>query len=485
MKLNLVKKNADEVKDDLLAFLVFQGESFPKEAEPFVKDLSKKQFEAKEGQSYHTSTLGKAKFKSVLLIGLGKKEDFIKDMLRRAAAAVVKKCTALKIKSASIALNKLGKNEAGESIAAIAEGAILSSYKFTKYKSEKDDFEMEKLSIATKDHSDETKALEMATIMAESQNYSRMIDEEPANIMTPSRVAEEAKKLSKETKLSLTVFDKKRLEKSKMNGILAVGQGSGEEPKLIILEHNKGNKKLPLYAVVGKGVTFDSGGISIKPSKNMHEMKYDKSGAILVLGIMRAAAKLDLPIRLVGLMPCVENMPSQNAQRPGDIIKMYNGKTVEVINTDAEGRLILADSLAYAAKMKPVAMIDLATLTGAMVVALGSHAIGCFSNDDALSKTLDCAGAGTHERVWRMPAWDEYGKMMEADFADLKNLSGTGEAGSITAAMFLKNFVDDRSWAHLDVAGVSWLNRDHPYLSKGATGIGVRLVVKALSELSK
>ncbi len=484
MKVSLIKSGADSIKDDLLAFLVFEGGKIPKEAAPFVKDLSKKQFEGKESQTYHTSTLGNAKFKSILLVGLGKTKDFEKDILRRAAAEVVKRCHSMRMKTASIVLPNPEETEPKEAISAIAEGAILSAYKFRKYKTdENNDFKMKRLGIVTMEHASEKDALNRAIIMAEAQNYSRMIDEEPANIMTPSRIAEEAKKLSEETGLSLTVFDKKDLEKRKMNGILAVGMGSSEEPRLIILEHNKGRRKLPLYAVVGKGVTFDSGGISIKPSKNMHEMKYDKSGAITVLGIMKAAANLKLPIRLVGLMPCVENMPSQRAQRPGDIIKMYNGKTVEVLNTDAEGRLILADALAYAAKMKPKAVVDLATLTGAMVVALGSHAIGCFSNDDDLAGTLVDAGFCTHERVWRMPIWKEYGRMMESDFADLKNISGTGEAGSITAAMFLKNFTGDAKWAHLDIAGVGWLTRDHPYLSKGATGIGVRLVTESLSNM--
>jgi leucyl aminopeptidase len=231
---------------------------------------------------------------------------------------------------------------------------------------------------------------------------------------------------------------------------------------------------------VGKGVTFDSGGISIKPSSNMHEMKYDKTGAMNVLGVLKAASALKLPIRLIGIMPLVENMPSGTAQRPGDIVKAYNGKTIEVLNTDAEGRLILADALAYAAEQKPECIIDMATLTGAIVVCLGKHAIGLFSNDDKLSETLAAAGEDTHERVWRLPIWPEYSEMMKADFADIKNISEQGEAGSITGAVFLKEFVGECRWAHLDIAAVDYVKTPHPYLEKGASGIGVRLVAQAL-----
>lgn len=485
MKVELKKSKAKDVKDDLLAVLVFQKERLPKEALPFTKGLDKKQFEGKLLQTFSTSTLGKAKFGRILLIGLGEQKEFELDFLRRAAGTIVRYCKAARIANASVAIPQMKKQDMEKLAEALTEGALLADYRFLHYKSDrKDAFNVGRLTLLSAKDGAAKKGIARGKVMADAQNLVRETDEQPANIMTPRKVAEVAKELAKKEKLSLKVYDEKELKRMKMNALLAVGQGSEEPSRLVMLEYNKG-KKLPLYVVVGKGVTFDSGGISIKPSKNMHEMKYDKSGAIVVLGIMKAVAGLKLPIRLVGLMPCVENVPSGTAQKPGDIVKAYNGKTIEVLNTDAEGRMILADALAFGAKMKPKAMIDLATLTGAMVVALGSHAIGCFTNDDKLAMVLDASGCVTHERVWRMPIWKEYGEMMKADIADLKNVSGTGQAGSITAAMFLKEFVGDTNWAHLDIAGVESLNAAHPYLDKGATGIGVRLVAEALSRLSK
>jgi leucyl aminopeptidase len=297
-------------------------------------------------------------------------------------------------------------------------------------------------------------------------------------------VAAWAKRLAKEEGLAIEIFDRAKMRKMGMDALLAVADGSVNAPMLVRLDYNKG-KKLPLYCIVGKGVTFDSGGISIKPSAGMHEMKYDKSGAMNVLGVMRAVSRLRLPIRVIGLMPLVENMPSGSAQRPGDIVRAYNGKTIEVLNTDAEGRLILADALAYAAEQKPESIIDMATLTGAIVVSLGRHAIGLFSNDDPLSKAIIDAGEETSERVWRLPIWPEYGEMIKADFADIKNITEQGEASSITAAMFLKEFVGDAKWAHLDIAAVDYVKWPHPYLEKGASGMGVRLVTETLARLPK
>jgi len=272
----------------------------------------------------------------------------------------------------------------------------------------------------------------------------------------------------------------------KMNAILAVNQGSALPPVLVIMEYNKDKKNLPLYAVVGKGITFDSGGISLKPSKGMQEMKYDKTGAVSALGIIKAVSELKMPIRLLAAFAATENMPGGNAQKPGDIITAYNGKTIEVLNTDAEGRLILADTLAYIAEKKPQAIIDLATLTGAIIIALGRHGIGLFSNDDELAKVIKNAGNKTFERVWRMPLWKEYVEMNKADFADIKNIGSEGsEAGSITAAAFLQEFVGDCKWAHLDIAGVDMVSERHPYLDKGASGMGVRLVCETLEMLAK
>ncbi|MFH0884230.1 MAG: leucyl aminopeptidase [Candidatus Micrarchaeota archaeon] len=485
MKVELKKVHLSEAKENLLCVFLMQDEEPPYDIKRFLHEIKKQRYEGKLLQTYSTDTRGEAKFRHLLIVGLGKKEEFKADYLRRAAGVAVRYAASRKEPAVAMHLpsNFIARHELLEMVQAMAEGAILASYRFYEYKTKKDDlFEVEKAVVVSEE--DVAAGIARGTIFAEAQNYSRRLDEQPANIATPGMVAAQAKRLAKEHGLGLRVYDRKRLGKMEMGGMLAVCQGSVNGPLLIRLEYNRG-KRLPLYCIVGKGVTFDSGGISIKPSANMHEMKYDKSGAINVLGVMKAVAQLKLPIRLIGLMPMVENMPSGSAQKPGDIITAHNGKTIEVLNTDAEGRLILADALSLGAQEKPEYLIDMATLTGAMVVCLGRHAIGMFSNDDTLSDAIKEAGEATHERVWRLPLWPEYGEMMKSDFADIKNISEVPEAGSITAAAFLKEFVGETKWAHLDIAAVDLVKGPHPYLEKGATGIGVRLVTATLMRLSK
>jgi len=454
------------VSGNLVCILLAEGERPQKD---LVSHNVK--FEGKEGQSFALGTGAK----NILLVGLGEKRT---DSFRIAAGGCIRHAEKIKEREISIYYPKADEKSAE----AIAEGAVLAGYKFNKYKTKKEDFGVSKVHlVAGKNLS---AAIRAGEIMAGAQNYSRALDEEPANIATPTMIANAARKLAKEKKLKVTVFDTTAMKKMGMNAILGVGQGSATPPVLVKLEYNAGSK-YPLFCVVGKGITFDSGGISIKPSKGMHEMKYDKTGAMNVFGVFKAVAELRLPIRLMGLMPLAENTPGSRAQKPGDIVKAYNGKTIEVLNTDAEGRLILADALSYAAVKKPEYMIDMATLTGAIVVCLGRHAIGMFSEDDKLSQALIRAGEETHERVWRLPLWPEYGKMMESNIADLKNISELPEAGSITAAAFLKEFVGDTKWAHLDIASVEAISADHGYLGKGASGIGVRLVTKAFEKLAK
>ncbi|MBD3210030.1 leucyl aminopeptidase [Candidatus Micrarchaeota archaeon] len=484
MKAEFKKSSLGKTGCGLLCVFLMQGERPPPELADFETDMKSHRFEGKEEQYYHTCTLGKKRYAHLLVAGLGKKEDFRFDSLRKAAGACVQHASFLKQEEFLVHAPSL-KGYEGNSVAqAITEGLLLAAYKFTPYKTDKKDiFEAKKAYITSE--KDWSKGVKDGSIYAGAQNYSRELDEHPANVATPTKIAEEAKTLAKKKKLDIRVFGKKALEKKKMGGILSVARGSSEPPVLIRMEYNKG-KKLPLYCVVGKGITFDSGGISLKPPKGMHEMKYDKSGAINVLGVMKAVAELNLPIRVIGLMPLSENVPSGSATKPGDIITIYDGKTVEVLNTDAEGRLILADALSYAAEQKPEAIIDMATLTGAIIVSLGRHAAGLFSNDDKLAKAITESGKETHERVWRLPVWPEYSEMMESDFADLKNISEKGEAGSITAAAFLKEFVGGRKWAHLDIAGVEMVKEKHPYLGKkGATGTGVRLVTRTLARLAE
>jgi leucyl aminopeptidase len=485
MKVELKKAHISELKTELLCVFLMQGEEPPFEIRQFLPEAGKGKYEGKLLQTFSTATPGGAGFRNLLVVGLGKREEFGTDNLRRAAGASARYAAAMKEEEFVMHLPAkfVSPAERLRMVQAMTEGAILAGYKFTRFKTKKDElFSVGKALIASEE--DVSPAIKRGSVMAEAQNYARELDELPANIATPAMVAAEARRLAKEHGLSITIFDEARLRKMGMNGVLAVCQGSVNRPAFIRLEYNKG-KNHPLYCVVGKGVCFDTGGISIKPSSNMHEMKYDKTGAIDMLGVFKAVAGLRLPIRLLGLMPMVENMPSGSAQRPGDIIKAYNGKTVEVLNTDAEGRLILADALSYGAEHRPEYMIDMATLTGAMVVSLGRHAIGAFSNDDTLAAALHEAGEEVFERVWRMPLWPEYGEMMKSEFADLKNISELPEAGSITAAAFLKEFVGDTRWAHLDIAAVDNNKGPHPYLEKGATGIGVRLVTETLARLAK
>ncbi len=472
----------------VLAYFLLKEDKIPVEVLKVTGGISEDEFDRKLGKTYFTATLGKMKFGKLLLVGLGEKKDFEPDFVRRAAGTAVRYCKSVKCPNLSVVVPKaLPKIDSTSVVQFITEGAILSNYKFMELKTKKEEyFDVKQTSLITPDKS-AANGVRVGTILAEAQNYVRELDEYPANMMTPRKITEIAKQLAKKNKkFSITVFDEKTLKKEEMNAFLGVASGSNEPPRLVILEYNRNKKNLPLYGLVGKGITFDSGGISLKPSKDMHEMKYDKSGALVVLGTAMAVAELNLPVRLMVALALTENMPSGKAQKPGDVVKAYGGKTIEVLTTDAEGRLVLADTLAYIAEKNPKAIIDVATLTGAVIVALGRHAIGLFSTDDKFARLLEEAGNRSHERVWRFPLWKEYSEMLKSEIADIKNISDTGEAGSIIGAVFLKEFVGDATWAHLDIAGVANIKTNHAYLEKNAaSGMGVRLITEALIYLAK
>ncbi|MGH7541188.1 MAG: leucyl aminopeptidase, partial [Gemmatimonadota bacterium] len=325
-------------------------------------------------------------------------------------------------------------------------------------------------------------AVRRGEILARAQNAARALVAQPGNIVTPRYLADHAERLGESRGLRVQAWGPEKLREAGFGGLLAVARGSAEEPRFVIIEH-EGDGGAPTV-VVGKGVTFDSGGISLKPSTGMEAMKYDMAGAAAVLGILRAAAELDVRPRIVGLVPTTENLPSGTALKPGDVIRGVSGKSIEVVNTDAEGRLILADALSYASRLGPRAIVDLATLTGGCVVALGQHAIGLLSPSDDLAAALEIAGRACGERAWRLPLWPEYRKQLESDIADLKNTGGR-PAAPITAGSFLQAFVDDGvEWAHLDIAGTAWAEEAAGYQPKGATGIGVRLVLEWLRDAS-
>jgi leucyl aminopeptidase len=297
--------------------------------------------------------------------------------------------------------------------------------------------------------------------------------------MTPSIMAQKAREIARRKNVSCQVLDKDKMKEMGMNALLAVASGSNEDPKFIILEYAGGKKSAAPVVLVGKGLTFDSGGISLKPADKMDEMKTDMSGGAAVMGVIMAAADLQLPLNITALIPSTENMPSGNASKPGDIIKSYSGKTIEILNTDAEGRLILADALAYASEFKPAVVIDVATLTGACIVALGEDVIGMLGTDDKLKKEIERAAQTTGELVWELPLWERYHELIKSDIADYKN-SGGRTAGTITAAAFLSKFVGDSPWVHLDIAGPAWISKDKTYIPKGASGVAVRLLVEFL-----
>lgn len=371
-----------------------------------------------------------------------------------------------------------------------AEGILLGNYTFDKYKSKK----LKPKVLDVYFYSDNQKklknTLKVAQNLIASVSLTKDLQNEPGNILTPELFASRIVTEAKQHKIKTTVFGEKEILKRKMGGLIAIGQGSVNKPKFIILEYkpivkSKKNKKskIKTIALVGKGITFDTGGISLKPSKGMGEMKADMSGAAVVVGTLIASAKNNLPVHLYGIIPAAENMCSGEAIRPGDIIKISNGKTVEIEDTDAEGRVVLADALHYASMLKPDQIIDLATLTGACVVALGEFVAGMFTKNDEMADNLYKSGITTYDRVWRLPMWDDYNKLIDSNVADVANLGKTRWAGAITAAKFLEHFVDKNiPWTHLDIAGPAMYNSSRSYTKKYMTGFGVRLLFDYLSK---
>jgi len=422
--------------------------------------------------------------KRVALVGVGKKDEVTLEKIRNAYSKVMQSLRNLNIKDAATSIDlNLMPSDREKIVSAVVEGSILGLYQYTPYKTVgRDEIrEMRSLEIVTE--SDELSSIQYevkkAKMITDAVYFTRNLIAAPSNEMTPSIMAEHAMKIAKRKNVTCTVLDKGKMKALGMNSLLGVASGSHQPPKLIILEYTGGKKGAAPVALVGKGLTFDSGGISIKPAEKMDEMKTDMSGGAAVMGVIMAAADLQLRINLVGLIPSTENMPGGSAYKPGDILRSYSGQTIEVLNTDAEGRLILADALSYALKYKPQAMIDIATLTGACVVALGEDVIGMMGTDEKIKQDLKKASEATGEPVWELPLWDMYSDMIKSDIADYKNTGGR-MAGAITGAAFLSKFVGECPWVHLDIAGPAWTNKDKPYIPKGAAGVTVRLLIEYL-----
>ena len=451
-------------------------------------------FTGKDGTSAVVYGNGRIGAKRVLLVGLGEKKKSTLDTLRKAAACAAKKAVESKAKTLSLALHSaFGTNfDVAAMGQACGEGTYLGSYRYDEFVGNGEDGRLDSLKVELIDPDSATaqklrKGLCAGVVVGKAQNYARTLANRPANVVNPAELAAAAKELVRGSKtLSCTVLDEKQMAAKKMGGVLAVGSGSQSRPRFIILEYSPAARvpgSRPKVALVGKAITFDSGGISIKPSANMDEMKFDKSGGTTVLATMKAVAELALPIRVLGIVPAAENMPSGSSYRPGDIIQTSSGKSVEVQNTDAEGRMILCDGLNYAVKQKCDVIVDIATLTGACVVALGTYMAGLMGNDDTLIKQLQKASESSGEKVWPLPSGDEYAKEMKSRIADLKNI-GSKWGGACTAAAFLRQFVGDRKWAHLDIAGVWSFEKATEFTAEGASGFGVRLLTAFLTGLA-
>lgn len=413
----------------------------------------------------------------LLLLGLGKSADLSARKVRRAAAAAAKRARVLGATSAAFhiaaeAVQGIGASLAGQ---VIAEGLYFGAWHFPDMKRPPEDPKpaLESFQVlAPSDKAEFERGHRLGAAIGAGQTFTRGLQMLPSNVCTPTYLGQRAEEIAKRYGIGVTVMDLAAIKKEGMGGLLCVNQGGPEEPRFIILEY-KGGSGAPVV-LVGKGVTFDTGGISIKPAQNMEEMKYDMSGAAAVLGTFEMLGRLKPKINVIGLIPSTENMPSGTAIKPGDVVKSHFGKTIEIINTDAEGRLILCDALSWARRYQPACVLDAATLTGAVVVALGHTATGVLGTDDALIAEVQAAGERSGERVWPLPLWDDYRELIKSDIADVKN-SGGRPAGTITGAWFLKEFVEGYPWVHLDIAGTAYTEREDATMVKGPTGVMVRL----------
>jgi len=468
----------------MIALGVYEGESLPSDIASLMEPDD---FVGKSDQVLLVYPRGTLPSRRVLLVGMGKRARATLDTVRQAAAKTLRKAQELRI--AEVALFLPMPHESvlvSEQVQAMVEGAELGSYRYLDMKSKpkpEETYRVETLTLFVEEDLDGARqAVATGQAIASGVMLARTLANTPGNVLTPIRLAEKAQALAEQYQMEATIWDTDALQRDGFGGVLAVGQGSAQPPRFIVLEYGRAYADGPTICLVGKGITFDTGGISIKPAQNMDDMKMDMSGAAAVLGTMETLGQLQLPLHVVALISAAENMPDASAYRPGDVITTLSGKTVEVLNTDAEGRIVLADALFYAQRYEPVAIVDLATLTGAINIALGPHAVGMMGNQQELADRLSQAGNTTAERVWQLPLWEEYHDMLKSDIADLKNIGGR-MGGSITAAAFLAAFVGDYHWVHLDIAGTAWTEKPaRSYHQKGATGVGVRLLAQFLRD---
>ena len=488
----------EELDVQALAVAVFKDE---KPGDGFLKKLDElsgglvrsaidaEEFSGKEGEIAYFHLVGntKVKFRRLMLIGVGEAKDFGSPQVSQMSGTAVRSLRSKNVKSIGVAPRVNGMDE--EAARRAVEGAFIALFDPDKYRTvDKEQKKVDRLVVVLEggDESALDRGVKAGTIVGEAINFTRDLANEPGAYMTPSDMAERARDIANEFGLSIDVLDEARMEQEGMGSLLSVARGSEEPAKLIILKYTPANASgddKELLSFVGKGVTFDSGGISLKPGENMELMKYDMTGAATVMGAMRAIAQLKPPIPILGVAPCTENLPSGKATKPGDVVKAMTGKTIEIINTDAEGRLILADAIAYAKKLGATKVIDMATLTGAVSIALGDVNAAVLGTDQQLIDEIISAGREVGEKFWQLPLDKEYSKQIKSDIADIKNVGGR-KAGTITAAAFIKEFADGVAWAHLDIAGTAWGDDAKPYRSKGPTGIAVRTLLRIVDRAS-
>src|SRR5947208_2384671 len=450
--------------------------------------IESEEFTAKQGETAYFHVSSKSlKARRVLLIGCGERDSYKAAQITQMGGTATRFLRGKNVKTIAIAPRANG--EADKVAQTAAVGAVMGLFELDKYRTkDKENRELKSVTVVIEgaDKKAVQRGADRGRIIGESTNFTRDLANEPGGHMTPTILAGRAKQVAKEFGLSIDILDQRQMEKLGMGSLLGVSRGSEEPPKLIILKYEPSrfrSRKGELLALVGKGITFDSGGISLKPGENMELMKYDMTGAATVIGTMRAIAQLKPSVPVLGIAPCSENLPSGKATKPGDILRAMTGKTIEVINTDAEGRLVLADAIAYAKKLGATRIIDLATLTGAVSIALGDVNTGILGTDQSLIDGVIGAGREVGERFWQLPLDKEYSNQIKSDIADIKNTGGK-KAGTITAAAFLKEFVDDTPWAHLDIAGTAWGDPATPFRAKGPTGIAVRTLIEFIERTS-
>lgn len=481
----------EKIKSQVLILPVFEGEkTIPELKDEKLKKLiegilKSAGIEGKYKEIFFTVTnFENPRF--IIFAGMGEEKSITYYDIQKIAGITGKLLSQKDIKNYGIFLR--GNQDEGRAASAWLEGLLHGAYSYNEFKTEKADShkKIERIffyGIDKRSKEDIQQLLDRSELTLSKVNYYRDIINAPSNYMTPSKLAKVAENMAKRQKLRCKVYGLNEIKKMNMGGIIAVSGGSRQEPRFVEIEYSPPGYKKTLV-LVGKGVTFDSGGISIKPWEGMDKMKYDMAGATAVIGALDIISSLKIPLRVIGLVPVVENLPGGSAYKPGDILKMYSGRTVEVISTDAEGRLILADALSYGLRYGPDAIIDIATLTGACVIALGHEASGVLGTDRELIELIKNAGEETGERVWELPLWKEYDELIKSDHADMKNVGGR-EAGTIQGAVFLKRFVDNTPWAHIDIAGTAWHDNDKQHAVSGATGWGIRLLLVTAEKFAR